>query len=177
MGRFCTGCLPCAWGKEGEGWVTTGFLGTGGGDEHEAYVALYNLIWEWWLILVVEVLRLHQQALVKVKGAEARAIVLRGLGKLTQIRLREGLKRCRCAINATGGVYGMLEGFQKQANPYFQRRTHCRQGQPLTLWERVRGRGILRKRQTDGRISRLCRRCFEARWNAYQRQQRLRALL
>jgi hypothetical protein len=50
--------------------------------------------------------------------------------------------------------------------PYFQRRTHCRQGH--RLW----GRNVLRKRQTDGRISRVCRRCFLARTRLYQRQRR-----
>ena len=35
-----------------------------------------------------------------------------------------------------------------RSNPYFQRRTHCRQGH--RLW----GRNVLRKRQTGGRIAR-----------------------
>jgi hypothetical protein len=47
-----------------------------------------------------------------------------------------------------------------------KRRTHCRQGHPL------RGDNILHKRQTDGRVTRLCRQCFQARWRAYQRQWR-----
>lgn len=54
------------------------------------------------------------------------------------------------------------------SNPYFQRRTHCRNGH--RLW----GRNILHARQTDGRISRLCRRCFLARRLVYQRQYRER---
>jgi hypothetical protein len=44
-----------------------------------------------------------------------------------------------------------------------QRRTHCRHGHAL------RGNNIKRKRQTSGRITRLCRRCYQVRRRVWQR--------
>ena len=53
-----------------------------------------------------------------------------------------------------------------QLNPAFARRTHCRKGHPFE------GDNVIHRRQSDGRLSRLCRVCFNARCRAYQRGRR-----
>ena len=53
-----------------------------------------------------------------------------------------------------------------QDNPAFVRRKACRKGHPF------QGDNVIYRRQSDGRLSRLCRDCFNARCLAYQRRRR-----